>query len=228
MISELINKQDNSEIIRDQIAAILALESESQMGMANLAGHDQDLWKLRVFRERSNPFEQWLNIPSDQRTSFDQSPIINVWYASSNFDPGASTVIERQATEGIFNIDCYGCGVSSNNPAGGHNPGDREAALAAQRALRLVRNILMAGEYTYLGLRKLVWQRFPQSINVFQPQFDSRSIQQIVGARLALKVTFNEFSPQVPAVNLEYLSVQVDEDETGELLVKADYQYTPV
>jgi len=84
----------------------------------------------------------------------------------------------------------------------------------------------MAAEYTYLGLRGLVWQRWPQSVNVFQPQIGEQPIQQIVGARLALRVSFNEFSPQVVAETLEFLSVDVKRTEDGEIVIRADYDYT--
>lgn len=219
MITELIDKTDSFEMIRDQIAAILATEVAAQMQLATDAGKDPNDWKLRVFKERSNPWEQLLNEQSDT------SPIINVWFDNSNFDPGAGSTVERQKTEGVFNIDCYGFGLSEDEPGGGHNPGDRAAALEVHKAIRLARNILMAGTYTYLGLRGLVWQRWPQSITVFQPQLDGRQMQQIVGARIALRVVFNEFSPQVQTETLELVSVKVDELETGEILVNADYQY---
>jgi hypothetical protein len=220
MIAELIDKQDNFEVIRDQIAAILATEVANQMALATAGGKDPDNWKLRIFSERSNPWEQLLN------EQVDRSPIVNVWFDNSNFDPAASNISERQKTEGVFNIDCYGYGISSDEVGGGHNPGDKEAAFEVHKALRLVRNILMAAEYTYLGLRGVVWQRWPQSITVFQPQLDGRQMQQIVGARLAFRVVFNEFSPQVPAETLELVSVDVKRTEDGEIVVEADYDYT--
>lgn len=220
MIAELIDKQDNFEVIRDQIAAILATEVASQMALASGEGKDPNDWKLRIFSERSNPWEQLLNEQTDR------SPIVNVWFDTSNFDPAASNISERQRTEGVFNIDCYGYGISSDEPGGGHNPGDKEAAFEVHKALRLVRNILMAAEYTYLGLRGVVWQRWPQSITVFQPQLDGRQMQQLVGARLAFRVVFNEFSPQVPAETLELVSVDVKRTEDGEIAAEADYDYT--
>ena len=116
--------------------------------------------------------------------------------------------------------------MSKNDGGTGHVPGDKEAAFEVQRALRLVRNILMAAEYTYLSLRGLVWQRWPQAVTVFQPQIDARQIQQIVGARLAFRVVFNEFSPQVEAETLELLSVDVIRAEDGEIYFEADYDYT--
>jgi len=221
MIETLIDKQDNFEVIRDQIAAILKTESTNQEALATAAAKDPDDWKLRVFVERSNPWEQFLNKQDDQ------SPIVNVWYDNSNFDQSKSNIMERQGTTAIFNIDCIGFGISSDDGGTGHNPGDREAAFKAQRALRLVRNILMAAEYTYLGLRGLVGQRWPQSVTSFQPPIEGRPIQQIVGARIALRVEFNEFSPQVVPVVLELVSVNVIRAEDGEIVINADYESTP-
>lgn len=220
MIAELIDKQDNCEVVRDQIAAILATEVANQQALATADGKDPADYKLRIYTERSNPWEAFLN---DQT---DRSPIVNVWFDSSNFDKGASNIVERQKTEATFNIDCIGFGMSEDVPGGGHKAGDKEAALEVQRALRLVRNILMAAEYTYLGMQGVVWQRWPQSITSFQPQIDGRQIQQIVGARLAFNVVFNEFSPQVPAVTLELVSAEVSRSEDGEVIVNADYDYT--
>lgn len=219
-IQTLIDKKDSFEAIRDQIAAILALEVASQKALATTAGKDPDLWDLRIYAERSNPWEQALNDTTDR------TPIVNVWYDSSSFDPSASNVSERQKADGVFNIDCYGFGRSSDISGGGHTPGDKDAALEVQRALRLTRNIMMAAEYTYLGLRGLVWTRWPQSITVFQPQLDGNQAQQVVGARIALRVGFNEFSPQYAAETLELLSANVLRAEDGQIDAEADYDYT--
>lgn len=219
-ISSLIDKQDNFEIIRDQIAAILVTERNSQKQLAIAAGRDPALWDFNVYTERSNPWEQYLNRSSAK-------PIVNIWYDSSSFDRSASNVMERQATDGVFNIDCYGYGISSNNGTTGHNPGDREAAYEVQRTLKLVRNILMAGEYTYLGLRGTVWQRWPQSINIFQPQIDAQNVQQIVAARIAFNVRFNEFAPQVVGETLEGVLIDVKRAYDGEIILETDYIYTP-
>lgn len=221
MIEALIDKEDNFEIIRDQIAAILTTEQASQQALAVTAGEDPNDWKLRIYSERSNPFESFLN---DSPVT-DTSPIVNVWFDSSNFDPKASNVSERQKTDGTFNIDCYGYGVAQDVAAGGHKPGDKEAALEAQRAVRLVRNILMAAEYTYLGLRGTVWGRWPQSITVFQPQIDARQVQKVIGARIALNVVYNELSPQVTGEAAELVSTQTTRADDGEILINADFQY---
>lgn len=220
MIAELIDKQDNFEVVRDEIAAILVTEVASQMALATAGGKDPNDWKLRVYAERSNPWEALLNEQTDR------SPIVNVWFDNSNFDPRASNSVERQKAEAVFNIDCYGYGMSQDVVGGGHKAGDQEAAIEVQRAIRLVRNILMAGEYTYLGLRGLVWSRWPQSVTIFQPNIDARQMQQIVGARLAFRVVFNEFSPQVQAETLELVSAKVSRSEDGAIVINADYDYT--
>lgn len=220
LIPSLIDKQDNFEIIRDQIAAILKVESTGQQALAVTAAKDPDLWKLRVFTERSDPWEQWLNNQDDA------SPIINVWFDNMTPDPRASNVMERQKVDGVFNIDCYGLGISADIPAGGHIPGDQEAALESQRAFRLVRNILMAGPYTYLGLRGLVWTKMPQAGTSFQPQLDVRSAQRVLATRLALRVGFSEFAPQFEAEVLELISVQVRRTEDGEIVLEADFDFT--
>jgi hypothetical protein len=220
MISELIDKSDNFEIIRDQIAAILATESANQMQLAIDAGKEPNDYKLRVYTERSNPWESLLNEQEDR------APIVNVWFDNSNFNARASNALERQKSETVFNIDCYGYGMSQDVDSGGHIAGDEEAARESQRAIRLVRNIMMAAEYTYLGLRGLVGSRWPQSITTFQPQLDARQMQQIVASRIALRVEFNEFSPQVPAETLELVSATVSRAEDGEIVINADYDYT--
>lgn len=218
MIDTLIDKKDSVEVVRDQIAALLALESVAQMAKAVTAGKDPELWRLRVYQERSNP---WEALDENNR-----APIVNVWWDSSTFDGAAGNVVEYQKCSATINVDCYGYGRSADRPAGGHTAGDQEAAEAVQRAVRLCRNILMAGTYTYLGLRGLVWKRWPESISIFQPQQDNQNHSQVVGARLAMRVDFNELSPQVTPVELELLSVQVLRDEDGLLLVQADYDYT--
>ena len=220
MALPLIDKQDNFEIIRDQIAAILVAEVANQMQLATNAAKDPLDWKLRIFTERSNAWEQFLNSQTDK------SPIVNIWYDSSSFIQKNSNISERQNSVSIFNIDCIGYGQSENNPSGGHFAGDEKAAKEAQRAIRLVRNILMASENTYLQLRSLVWQRFPQSINSFQQNQDANQAQQIQGARLALQVSFNEFAPQYQPETLEYLAIDVKRTEDGEIVLEADFDYT--
>ena len=223
LIDTLIDKQDTFEIVRDQIAAILVAEVANQVALATAEGPpiDPDDWKLRIFTERSDAWEQFLNLTD----ATDKSPLVNIWYDTGSFPEGQGNTIERQKHEATYNLDCYGVGVSANVVAGGHTPGDQEAAFVVQRSIRLVRNILMAAINSYLQLRGTVWQRWPQSITVFQPQIDNQTVQHVVGARIAFRVGFNEFSPQVTPETLEFVAVDVKRTEDGEIVLEANYEY---
>jgi hypothetical protein len=223
MSLELIDKQDGFQIVESAIASILVAEIANQQTLAIAAGKDPDLWKIRIFTERSNAWEQWLNDQSDQ------SPICNIWFDTTTYDKGTSNVVERQRSDTVYNIDCYGFGLSADTPGGGHVAGDAEAAYNYHRSVKLIRNILMAAENTYLGLRGTVWGRWIQSIRTFQPEYDSQSAQQVVAGRIAFAVSFNEFSPQVATEILEHISVTTFRTEDGEVHFRADYiDGTPV
>lgn len=211
LISTLLATPDNFEVVRDQIAAILKLELAHQ---TELGGTPEP----RVFVERSSP---WGNLVESPKSVL---PIINVWFDSTTYEGSASNIVSRQRADATFNVDCYGFGVSAETEPG-HEPGDLVAALACQRTLRLARLILMSAHYTYLGLRGLVWRRWPQTLGVFQPPIDARAAHHVVAGRLALAVQFNEFSPEVEAETIETLAVEVYRAPTGELYLSA--QYTP-
>jgi hypothetical protein len=215
MIQTLIDKQDNSEILRDQIAAILALETAAQQVKATQAAKDPQAWRLRVYAERSNP---WENAPDDY------APVVNVWFEKSEVNPRASDTVERQTYSGMFNIDVYGFGLSRPNGAG-HVPGDEDAAKEAQRGVRLVRNIVMASVYTYLGLRGVVARRMVDAVTIFQPQASADNVAQVVGARVSLRVDFLEFAPQYVGEPLEVLFAKVHRAEDGQIIINAEYNY---
>jgi hypothetical protein len=219
-IETLIDKQDNVEIIRDQIASILASETASQVALATSAGKpDPNLWSFRVFEERSNVWEEF---PSQ---SGDTTPIVNVWWDSSQFDKAGSNVVERQKTTAVINLDCYGYGQSEANGTG-QLCGDQKASQEVQRLIRLVRNILMAGEYTYLGFQKgLIWSRWVTNIQIFQPQQENRQVQNILGARISFSVTFSEFAPQVVPSTLCLLNVDVQRTGDNQVIASAQYDY---
>lgn len=220
MITTLIDKLDNFEVVLDQIVSILLLEVSNQQTLAIAASKDPDLWKLRVFKERYNPFEQFLN---DQT---DTSPIVNVWFDNETFNQRLGNVVERQQADGIYNIDCYSIGISEDVPAGGHNPGDLESAFNVHRAIRLVRNILMSSIYVNLLLKGIVALRWPQSITIFQPELNGNPIQNILAGRISFNVTYNEFSPQFEPETLELLSATIKRVEDGQIVIEADYDYT--
>lgn len=220
MALPLIDKQDNFEVVRDQLGQLLANEIANQKALAVGAGKDPALWDIKIYIERTNPVEQYLN------ENPDPTPIANIWFDSESFDKSRSDVVERQTTIGTFNIDIFGYGVASENGTG-QKVSDKQAGLEAQRAIRLIRNILMAAENIYLQLpRGTAWDRFPLSITIFQPEIDNRPIQNIRGARIVFNVTYNEFSPQVTGENLEYLSIDIKRANDGQVIAEADFDYT--
>lgn len=227
-IQALIDKQDNSELVRDRIAAILLAETTSQqaLALAAIPPKDPNLWKLRVFTERTNPWEEWIDLPETAENPAFSAPIVNVSFDNANFDMRTGNVVERQKATGVYNVDVYGYGVSTASGSG-HLAGDQAAAIECQRAVRLVRNILMSANYTYLGLARgpsqYVWRRWIQSIQLFQPQLNEHPVQQIHGARIAFQVEYNEFSPQVTGQPIEAIFVEVERAETGEVFLVAQY-----
>ena len=219
LIPTLIDKQDNFEIIRDQIGAILAVEVQSQMAKAVTAGKETQLWDFKSFNEGSNPIEDYLN----QKVV--TTPIVNVWYDRSVVDLGTSNPTEQQKFDGIFNIDCYGYGVAKGDGGTGQIPGDLDAKFELERILRLVRNILMSSINIYLQLQGNVWTRMTNSIISFQPEAEPSTVQQIAAARIEMGVQFSEFSPQGAESVIEFLAVDVLREETGLLVAEAHFDF---
>jgi hypothetical protein len=217
-ITQLIDKLDTFEVVRDKIATILADESAMQVQLATTAGKpDPSLWALKVYTERATPWDD----------NTDGDVIVNVWFDTTSVDEAASNTVRNQTMRGTFNIDVIGFATSKSNGSGGQIAGDEQAALNAQRGLRLARNILMASTYTYLDLRGAVGQRMPQSISSFQPQLNSKPTVHAVGTRLALAVRYEEFSPQFEPVTLLELGVMIERAEDGRVLAELEYKYTP-
>lgn len=218
LIQALIDKRDNAEIIRDKIAEILIAERDEQMdlALAEVPPEDPQDWNLRVFIERVNPWEEFGDLPGTVENPTRALPIVNVSRDSESFDMSHGNTVERQRASGIFFLDCYGYGVAGVDGAG-HTSGDQNAAVECQRAVRLVRNILMAATHTYLDMRGVVARRWVQSIQALELPIDVRSVQQIAAMRISLQVDFNEFSPQVEGEASEMVGVTVRRAENDEV-----------
>jgi hypothetical protein len=218
-LTELIDKQDNFEIVRDQIAGILETEQLNQQQLAIDGGKDPDNWRLNVYLERSNPWEQWLRNNDVE----DTAPIVNVWVDNSSMPGNRGDTVQTQGHDVTYNIDCYGYGVSKDDANGGHVAGDKVSALEAQRAIRLVRNILFASLNTYLQLRGLVTERKAQSFTFFQAAQDTQPTQNVQAARLSLVVKMIETSPEITGETLESIYTQVKRASDGKVVIEAEY-----
>lgn len=223
LITTLIDKEDVNEIVRDQVAAIIAVESANQVVLATaFPKPNPEDWKLRVFTERANPWEQFRNFVDGVT---DESPLVNVWFSDETFDKKGSDTFERQVADGTINIDVYAVAISADDAGGGHVLGDEQAARNVQRGARNCRNILMAAIYHRLNLPIVVSDRWMNSITVFQPEVEDVPIQHVIAARLALEVRYNEFSPQIELETLELLSSEISRDGDGGLHVEADIAF---
>src|SRR5688500_17558093 len=106
-IAKLIEKTDSFETLRDEIAAILAVESAQQQALALAAGENPLLWTLRVYTERSAPWAAFPDV-GEAVPVYETTPVVNVSCDSSNYERSGSNVFDNQKTVGTFNIDCYG------------------------------------------------------------------------------------------------------------------------
>jgi len=222
----LIDKQDNSERVRDQIAVILATESANQQALAAGAGKDPEGWKFSVYIERARPWEALFSSVDDEGRIKDETPLVNVWYDNGTFPQAKGDTVERQTESASYNIDIYAAAVSVDSVTPGYESGDELATLEAQRITRLVRNILMSNINTYLQLRGIVGRRWPSSITSFQPQQNENNAQYVTAVRLVLSVDFLEFSPQLTPEDLEEIFIEVKKAQDGSVLAAVQFDLT--
>lgn len=212
-ITTLIEKQDTNEIIRDQIAAILAIEVENQRQLAISQLKNPDDFSFSVFIERSRPWESR------------EMPLVNVLFDNDRFDNKGSDIIKEQKAVGTFYIDCYGKKAADET-----NTGDELASKEVDRIARLVRNIIMAGEYTYLGLgyrelgtgNNLVFKRYIMRREKFMPNINQDGYENIIACRLILEVEYKELSPQAIPVDFELMILQCKKED-GQVYFTAEY-----
>lgn len=215
MIQVLIDSLDNSEIVRDQIAAILALEKANQMVLASAAAKDPTLWDFDVFTERFHPWGAYVGDDGHL-----QKPIVNVTCTSSDISSKGSNSSGRYKTTTTYYVDCYAPGVSSSTASA-----DEEAARNSQRIARIVRNILSASTYTYLGLEGLVWQRNITNIKSMPLEYDTNQVIPVMVTRITLDATFNEYSPQYQPGSLQYVAIEFTRASDGAIIANSDFDF---
>jgi hypothetical protein len=225
-IDSLIDKQDTNEIIRDQIAAILAIENANQVDRAKASGKNIEDFDFDVYIERSRP---WEVLTSSDGDPIGMMPLVNVVYDGDSFNGKNSNQTERQRATGIFYIDCYAHKNKTKLMAG-----DRATSLEADRIARLVRNIIMSAHYETLGLG---WQNFGQGLNLvysrmitkrekFVPQIDNKSFENVIGSRITLEVEYDEYAPQYTPTDLDLLVFKCNITENGLIYFEANFDMT--
>ena len=227
MTIPLIDKYDFFEIVLAQVGAILAAETIAQQALAATAGEDSTLWAFDTYIDRYNPYEEFQN-------DTEATPIVNIWFENSNFQEKNSQSVGRVASSTTYNLDIYAGAASADNPAGGYLRGDETSASNLNRIIRLVRNIIMHPDNQHLQLtqavgtrtQNLVWQRWIESFQVFQPLIDDRPVQNVIAARGTLNVMFNEL-PVVEDYNLlETIYTTAKRAEDGKIIFESQFDTT--
>lgn len=216
-ITDLIDKQDTFEIIRDQIGAILLVEMTNQVALAAAEpDKDADDWRFEVYVERSDAF-------SVLRNDEEEKALVHVWFDRYSAPEDRGNTFQRQGMVGYFNIDVVANGLNVDITSGGQERADHRAFLNAQRVMRLVRNIIMHPDYRYLDLRGTVSDRWVDEVEAYRVEPDKpQQAPNIAGIRIRFKVRFNEFAPQVSLETLEEIGIRVLREGDGKLLLESE------
>lgn len=227
-LQSLLDSPDNRELVRDQVAAILKVESDAQAAMAQAQAKDPNLWRLRVFTERSSPWNAFQDAPEKR------IPIINVSIENSSFEKPRSNPISSQTSVGTIHIDCYGFGTAEET-AEGHDSADLVAIREAERACRLARKIIMSGFYFVLGFpqqntlpadqKQVCFGRWVTGITSFQPSQAEQPVDRVAAIRIDLEATYSEHGPEYIGQPLEILALSVMRDANNEWF-SANYPLT--
>lgn len=213
----LIDKSDSFEQIRDQIASILATETAAQQALAIAATQDPEPYTFRVFLERFRPWDVF--------AGDDKTPVVNVWYDSSRYDESSSNLSTRQkAGPSRYHVDCYAYATAEDVDGGGHSPGDELASKRVHHVVKLVRNILMHDKYIQLGLGNIVWKRWIDSIQMFQPAIGDQPVQNVLACRITFEIDHNETIDLEDEKILEIINIKIHHEPDGQVIAELHYE----
>lgn len=222
---ELIDKQDNFELVRNEIAAILAAETVNQQALAVLAGKNPELWKFDVYIERARIWESLTELEEPV------AAVVSIYFESEDFARDQSyNALLQTADPGIFNIDIFTTALNQKNVGDGYITADRAAILDCQRVIRLIRNILFSvpadstqpgQDYTFLNMRGVVGYRRVQSVVQFQPDYKKQAVV-LAAARIALAVKYIETALEGPDQPFELLQVEATTTTDGQVIIQFD------
>ena len=225
-INVLINKKDNSELIRDEITAIIVTEQAAQKVLAASAPMSEpDALKFNVYYEKSTPWE--MLIDSDEGISESSMPVVNVWFDGASLMPESSNSTDVQKYRGTFNIDCYAAKTTEENTSTGEiKRSDVLSSLACQRLMRIIRNIIMNHNYKYLNYRKTVMQRVFTDIKMFTPGQGDQTAVNVCAGRLTLSVEYLESTSENTSELLELIQAKCTRSSDGLVYFDAGFDET--
>lgn len=200
----LQNSADNIEVIRGQIAALLALDLENQYRLAVEAEDpNKKDYDVKVYTEKDNPIQF-------VKQSANPFPLVNVSLDSTRQSNSTSTV-NKQSMKATFYVDVYATGNTDSD-------GDKgmKASLKAWKTARLVRRILRAETNTYLRLRGVVG-----GVSLSFQSGEPAGIQSAIRVkmvRITAEVDYTENVEITSGPGVEVISMTV-KDETGEVII---------
>lgn len=198
VINELLSKPDNVEIIREQIAAILLLETRRQYKLATESGDaSKEDYNIKIFLEQEMPFALQTNADANK------FPLVNITLDGANIQSGSTKTADK-TMKAVFLIDCYNHGNAQGDGLTG-----RSANVAVWKTARIIRNILCASDYTYLHLRGIVGGREVTKMQSGKPRLQDSAVTVSI-CRITLEVTYDEQSPEVTGVDCEPMTVAID------------------
>ena len=204
----LLDTPDNIEIIRDQIAALLAVDLQNQYQLATEAEKpDAQDYKVSVYLEHSDPF-QLVDTNTPNANPF---PLVNITTDSSDDGNGTASVGKQSLTAKFF-LDVYASGNTATTDMG------NKAGLRAWKAARLIRRILRAESNTYLGLRGIVG-KVSWNFQAYNPG-DTQSVLRMRIVRITLSVDYVEYVEIASGIT-DWEVYGIITDENGRVLIKA-------
>ena len=207
---ELQSEPDNIEVIRDQIAALLAVDFRRQAELAAESGAtDSGDYNVAVYVESDDPL-QYVDEDTPGANPF---PCVNVILDSTDADKGTASV-NKQAFTAKFYVDCYAEGNDAEDGEFSY-----KAAQRAWKTARLVRRILRAEANTYLRLRGIVG-RVSWSFQAGEPS-NTRSAIKVKMVRATLTIDYVENVASTEGA-LDWDIVGIVADENGRVLFGDD------
>jgi hypothetical protein len=191
-ITVLIKNPDSIEIIRDQVSAILKIECAAQYKMATDQGAaDAADYRIGIWKEKTRPWQ--ITEDAEKKNPF---PLVNVSLMGFHADTPPGPVIGQKKYVGEIYLDCYASGEFDSED----QSDDTDSAVKAWKIGRIVRNIILREQYSYLGLRGIVRDFRITEVKTGDPRNNENSAQSVTICRLVLSFNYYEDSPQVETV----------------------------
>ena len=206
----LLNEPDNIEIIRDQIAALLAVDFAHQAELAAEAGvRSRRDYDVAVYVENENP----LQYVDDEGPESNPFPCVNVSVESSDGQRGTGSVNNQNMVATVY-LDVYATGNTGSNEDFG-----MRAGLKAWKTARLCRRILRAEKNTFLRLRGIVGN-MGWKFQAFEPD-NSQSAIRVRIVRITLTVPYVE-DVEITEGVLDWEINGIITDKDGHVLVGSE------